>query len=122
MIRKWKDVAEACAKEMDMNIDLDKYVGDTTSVVSRSHYFCHLSELYNVFLRDQRKIIENIKKAACHSTLYVIVNHPFPLKNSAIISSCCFNQSSLHIRERKLTHYDMSSSQGSWSVEFHIRG
>ena len=35
VVDKWKDVAEACAKEMDVNIDLDKYVGDTN--------FCHLS-------------------------------------------------------------------------------
>ena len=25
VVDKWKDVAEACAKEMDMNIDFDKY-------------------------------------------------------------------------------------------------
>ena len=32
VVDKWKDVAEACAKEIDMNIELDKYVGDTTSI------------------------------------------------------------------------------------------
>ena len=42
---------------MDMNIDLDKYVGDTTSVICRN-----CLNKYNAFLRDQRKIIENIKK------------------------------------------------------------
>ena len=57
VVDKWKDVAEACAKEMDMNIDLDKYVGDTTSVICRN-----CLNKYNAFLRDQRKIIEIIKK------------------------------------------------------------
>ena len=38
VVDKWKDVAEACAKEMDMNIDLDKYVGSEILL-------CHLSEL-----------------------------------------------------------------------------
>ena len=57
VVDKWKDVAEACAKEMDMDINLDKYVRDTTSVICRN-----CLNKYNAFLRDQRKITENIKK------------------------------------------------------------
>ena len=79
-----KDVAEACAKEMDMNIDLDncKYVGDTTSVICRN--CLNKYRAFPCFLRDQRKIIENIKKG-----LHVIApvcdsESSFPLKNSVI--------------------------------------
>ena len=81
---QWKDVAEACAKEMDMNIDLDncKYVGDTTSVICRNclNKYRAFPCFKGISVRSLRILKKGLRVIApvCDS------ESSFPLKNSAI--------------------------------------